>query len=458
MKRPTLPLLLLFAPAIFAAEPAKDSKPGEPTPQELKQLVRDNNAKVNALKRVLEGIPHWHNDKKARDTEFINSNVTEMVKLIRLPVGAPDAINEAEVHRLAARACAHPLNLRHFEFVKGHYQEAIKLAATPAQKARLTIEYADYMDLAAMEGDRASWDKVKIDAYAMQGLTDAARLDLLEMGIPGLDFEKEGIKVAGTNAALRAKYYERCLDHLQKATGYQNRGGNPLWYGQSSEHKLELAEAALADKAIADRNGQFAKRKVEALKELERFDEAEQYLLGLAASTNSYRRSSSLANIGDFYSERARRCGSEPYAPILEKAAAAYDSAVANDPKNGGYVSKLIAVLMQLKRYDEAMEKADYWVTISRDGKPGPQHYKVYADCWYYKGDYAKACEFYDKFDDGDKAMQRRYAESLYVVGRYDDAIEHINRCYDGGSFKKQNAYFIQKIEEKKAAEAAKSH
>ena len=75
------------------------------------------------------------------------------------------------------------------------------------------------------------------------------------------------------------------------------------------------------------------------------------------------------------------------------KSAAAYDAAVANDPRNGGYVSKLIAVLMQLKKYDEAMAKADYWVTITRDGKPEKQQYKVYADCWYYKGDYAKACE-----------------------------------------------------------------
>ncbi len=457
MKRATLPLLILSATALFAAEPAKDAaKPGELTPQEIKEIQKENNARLNTMRRTLEGLPNWHNDKKPRDIAFINSNVTEMVKLLRLPVGAADAINEAEVHRLAARSCAQPLNLRFFDFVKGHYQEAVKLAATSPQKARITVEYADYMDRAAMEGDRASWEKIKADAYAMQGLTDAARLDLLDMGIPGLDFEKEGIKVAGTNAALRAKYYERCLDRITKASGYQNRGGNPLRYGQSNEHKLEVAEMALADKGVTDRNGQFAKRKVEALKGLERFEEAEQFLLDLAASTNVKRRATASADLGEFYAERARRCASDPEPTLLAKAVSAYDAAIANDPKNGGYVSKQIAVLMQLKKYDEAMAKADYWVTISRDGKPDRQHYKVYADCWYYKGDYAKACEFYDKFDDGDKAMQRRYAESLYAVGRYDDAIEHIKRCYDGGSFKKQNAYFIRKIEEKKAAEAAR--
>ena len=214
-----LPLLLLSAAALFAAEPAKDAKPGELTPQEIKKIQLENNARLNTFRRTLEGLSNWHNDKKPRDTEFINSNVTEMVKLLRLPVGPADAINEAEVHRLAARSCAQPLNLKLFDFVKRHYQEAIKLADTPSQKARLTVEYADYMDRTCMEGDRASWDKVKTDAYAMQGLTDANRLDLLDMGIPGLDFEKEGIKVAGTNAALRAKYYERCLDRQQKAAG-----------------------------------------------------------------------------------------------------------------------------------------------------------------------------------------------------------------------------------------------
>ena len=453
MKRSTaLPLLLLAATALFAAEPAKEAEPGELTPQEIKKIQLENNAKLNTFRRTLEGLPNWHNDKKPRDTAFINSNVTEMVKLLRLPVGAANTINEAEVHRLAARSCAQPLNLRLFDFVKGHYLEALRLAASPAQKARLTVEYADYMDRTAMEAYRAHWDKVRADAYADPALQPADKLDLLDMGIPGFDFEQEGIKVAGTNAILRAKYYERCLDRIVKAAGYQNRGGNPLRYGQSNEHKLEVAEMALADKGVTDRNGQFAKRKVEALKGLERFEEAEQFLLELAASTNVKRRATASADLGEFYVERARRCASDPEPTLLMKAVSAYDTAITNDPRNGGYVSKQIAVLMQLKKYDEAMAKADYWVTISRDGKPDRQHYKVYADCWYYKGDYAKACEFYDKFDDGDKAMQRRYAESLYVVGRYDDAIEHIKRCYDGGSFKKQNAYFIQKIEEKKAA------
>jgi tetratricopeptide (TPR) repeat protein len=449
----SLPLIALAATSLLAAEPAKEAKPGELSPKELQQLVRDNNGRLNNLKRTLEGVSHWHNDKKPRDTAFVNSNVTEMVKLLHLPVGAADAFNEAEVHRLAARSCAHPLNLRLFDFVKGHYQEALRLAASPAQKARLTVEYADYMDHAAMEGDRAYWDKVRADVYADPALKPSDKLDLLDMGIPGLDFEKEGLAVAGTNGVLRARYYERCLDRISKANGYQNRGGNQLWYGQSDEHKLEVAEAALADAAIPEnKKGAFVKRKIEALKGLERFAEAESYLLEQAATTNNQRRAPFLVDLGDFYVERARRCASKPEPSLLEKAVASYESAIALSPRNGGYVSKQISALMQLRRYDDAMAKTDYWVTISRDGQADRQHYKVYADCWYYKGDYAKACEFYDKFDDGDKAMQRRYAESLYVVGRYDDAIAHIRRCYDGGSFRKQNAYFIRKIEEKKAA------
>ena len=459
MKHAFFPAILCLAAlssaALSAAEPAKAADPAALSPKEIQLLVRDNNAKLNNLKRVLEGVSHWHNDKKRRDTDFVNTNVAEMVKLLRLPVGAPDAFNEAEVHRLAARSCAHPLNLRLFDFVKGHYQEALRLAASPGQKARLTVEYADYMDRAAMEFDRAHWDKVKADAYADPALTPSDKLDLLDMGIPGLDFEKEGLKVAGTNGLLRARYYDRNLDRITKASGYQNRGGNQLWYGQSDEHKLEVAEAALADAAIPEgKKGIFVKRKIEALKGLERFDELEKYLVERTATTNSGPFAAASAALGEFYAERAKRLGGAPDAALLEKAVAAYGAAIEKDPRNAGYVSKQIAALMRLQKYDEAMAKADYWVTISRDGVADKNQYKVYADCWYYKGDYAKACEFYDKFDDGDRAMQRRYAESLYVLGRYDDAIEHIKRCYDGGSFRKQNAYFIRKIEEKKAAEA----
>ena len=226
MKHAFLPAILCLAAlssaTLSAAEPAKDAAGAAAlSPKELQQLVRDNNAKLNNLRRVLEGVSHWHNDKKRRDTEFVNSNVTEMVKLLHLPVGAPDAFNEAEVHRLAARTCAHPLNLRLFDFVKGHYQEALRLAASPGQKARLTVEYATYMDLACMEGDRASWDKAKADAYADPALSPSDRLDLLDMGIPGLDFEKEGLNVAGTNGVLRARYYDRLLDRVTKASAVQ---------------------------------------------------------------------------------------------------------------------------------------------------------------------------------------------------------------------------------------------
>ena len=459
MKTPlcTAPVFaLVLVASVHAAEPAKEA-PSAPTPEQIKALVRENNNKLNALKRVVEGMSHWHNDKVRRDTVAIDSNVTEMVKLLHLSVGAADAFNEAEVHRLAARACAHPLNLRLLAFVKGHYLEALKLADSPRQKAILTLEYADYMDLAAQEGDRAQWDKMKKDAYALPGLTPADKLEVLATGVPGLDFEEEGGKIAEANPELRGRYYTKCLERIGRANNYQNRGGNRLWYGQSDEHRLEIAEKALADKAVTGRErSECFRHRIEALKGLERFAEVESLLLENAASTNSGRRASGSAMLGDFYSERAKRLGGDDDVGLLEKAVAAYSTASACDPRNGGYVSKEIGALMRLRKYDEAMARADYWVTISRDGKADKNQYKVYADCWYYKGDYAKACEFYDKFDDGDKAMQRRYAESLYAVGRYDDAIAHIKRCYDGGSFRKQNAYFIKKIEEKKAAEAVR--
>ena len=444
-------LAALAATAVHAAEPVKDASP---TPQELQRLVRENNARLTVFRRYLEGMPNWHNDKVPRDPAVISSNVTEMVKLLRLPVGAADAINEAEVQRLAARAYAQPLNLRLFNHAKRHYQEALHLAATPSQKARLAVEFADYMDRAAMEGDRAQWDKAKRDALATPGLPSADRLELLAEGIPGLDFETEGWKVAAGDPALRIRFFELCLGRIAKANAYaNNRGGNRLWYGQSDEHKLEIAEKALAEPDVPQRKiDYFVKCKQEALVGLERFDEAENFLIGQAATTNVPRRVMALTMLAEFYVARAQRCFSDPHRPTLEKAVAAYDAAIALQPQNGGCVVKQIAALMQLGRYDDAIAKVDYLVSISRDKVADRQANKLYADCHYYKGDYAGACAYYDKFDDNDRAMQRRYAASLYAVGRYDDAIAHIKRSEDGGSWRAANAYFIRKIEERKAA------
>lgn len=442
----------LAAVAVFAAEPAKDAKPGELTPQQIQQLTRDNNGKLAQFKRTLEGIPNWHNDKMPRNPEFINSNVTEMVKLIKLPVGAATGITEAGIQALAARAYAQPLNLKWYDNAKKHYLEAIRLATKPFEKATLSYDYADYMLRAAMEGDSAQWNKAKADTLATPGLEPAGKLDILARGIAGMDFEQEGWKIAAGIPELHGKYYAQCLQAIANAGSYMNRGGNPLAYAQSDEHKLELAEKAIADTAIPEREKKlFFDRKFEALKGLERFADVENMLLARAASTNAWQRAEASAQLGDFYVERAQRYYGDPEPTLLRKALASYAVATAHQPLNGGYVAKQVAALMQLGEYDEAIAKNDLLVSLTRDKVADKSMNKTYADCHYYKGDYAKACEYYDKFDDGDQKMQRRYAEALYAVGRYDDAIAHIKRCYNDWSFKEANKYFIRKIEEKKA-------
>ena len=76
MKHAFFPAILCLAAltsaTLPAAEPAKDAaNPAALSPKELQLLVRENNAKLNNLRRVLEGVCHWHNDKKRRDTEFV---------------------------------------------------------------------------------------------------------------------------------------------------------------------------------------------------------------------------------------------------------------------------------------------------------------------------------------------------------------------------------------------------
>lgn len=443
----------LASAVCVAAEPAKTD---EARQKEIQQLVRANNQKIAVLKRTLEGIANWHNDKTPRNPESINSNITEMVKLIKLPEGGADAVSEAEVQRLAANAYAQPLNLRWYDNAKKHYLEAIKLAVKPSEKANFAYEYADYMNRAAMEGDAAQWNKAKVDAFDTPGLTEANKLGLLGRGIPGMDFEKDGWKLIADKPELHAWFYRTCFEAISRATGWQNKGGNPLAYGQSDEHKLELADKAIADAGIGERDkGMFYDKKLEALVGLERFDEAEQFLHSRAASTNSWQRAEASAKLGDFYVDRSARYYGDPNPALLQKALAAYAVALAHAPQNGGYVRKQVDAMMKAGMYREAIPRIDYWVSLARDKKADKFMLAAYADCYYYMGDYAKACEYYDRFDDGNQALQRRYAESLYVVGRYDDAIAHIKRSYNSWSFKEANKYFIRKIEEKKAAVAA---
>ena len=456
----TIQTLIVSAAALtsavcIAAEPVKTD---EARQKEIQQLVKANNQKIAALKRTMEGIPNWHNDKTPRNPEFINSNITEMVKLIKLPVGGADAVSEAEVQRLAAYAYAQPLNLRWYENAKKHYLEAIKLAVKPSEKANFAYEYADYMYRTAMEGDAAQWNKAKLDAFNTPGLTEAEKLSLLNRGLPGMDFEKDGWKLIADKPELHAWYYRLCFEAISKATGWQNKGGNPLSYAQSDEHKLELAEKAIDDTGIRERDKSlFYDKKLEALVGLERFDEAEQFLHSRAASTNSWQRAEASAKLGDFYVDRAVRYYGAPNAGLMDKALAAYAVALAHAPDNGGFVRKQVDAMMKAGKYEEAIPQIDYWVSLARDKKADKFMLAAYADCYYYMGDYAKACEYYDQFDDNNQALQHRYAESLYVIGRYDDAIAHIKRSYNSWSYKEANKYFIRKIEEKKAAAAATS-
>lgn len=436
---------------------ADDAKPAGPTPQEVQRLVQQNNAKASTFKRALEQIPNWHNDKTRRNAEFINSNATELVKLVKLPVGGATIVSEAGIEALVARAYAQPLNLKTYEQAKKHYIEAIRLSTKPSEKANLSWEYADYMYRAAMEGDTGQWNKAKKDAFALAGLEPIDKLNLLIRGIPDMDLEKEGWKIVEAIPALHARFFAECISSIKRAQGWQNDGGNMLSYAHSDERRLAIAEKAIDDPKIPSREkGQFYDAKFEALNAMERFAEAEDLLMMRAASTNANQRASASAQLGDFYVERAKRYYSDHEPSLLRKALAAYAVALAHDPKNGGYIRKQVNALMLLKNYDKAIERTDHWVELTRDKKPEREMLKIYAECWYYKGNYEKACEYYDQFDDNDRQLQRRYAESLYAIGRYDDAIAHIKRSYNEWSFKEANKYYIKKIEEKKAAEQAK--
>ena len=152
------------------------------------------------------------------------------------------------------------------------------------------------------------------------GVSAKTKLDFLQSGVPGLDFETEGRKVVDGDTAARADYYRRVTEPNRFYGGIGvKRLEDALRKGFSCEHMLALCDEALA--AVTPQDVPlFIGRKSIALTRLERFKEAEQLLLTSAATTNASLRRTYLGMLGDFYADRATRYYAEPYAPMLWRA------------------------------------------------------------------------------------------------------------------------------------------
>lgn len=442
------PLFCAIA-AIFASA-AAFAQTKQMTDAERRKIEQDNNHKQEQIARELGSLRYGSKDKPKTEAA-IAGNVTAMTELLGEKSVVPATRYDlGKINHLAATAYANPVNLHFYGKAKNHYLESIRLATSPDEKALRLYEYASYMLECAQEETREHWEKAMLEAYNTQGAAAATRLRMLEKSVPGLDLDKDGAALAGTDPSLQAVHLESCIKRIVKT--HRESPAKALDRKYSYEHGLELCENVLKNPGLKGRDYFVARRcKLQMLEKLEMYDEQERCILEwTTACQPGPEMGDAFFTLGEFYLARSRRYYMDPNPALLKKAIAAYGMAIANDPGRHYYIRKSIEALFLLKDYPAAILQVDKYVDTLRDKKPDPYALMSYGDAHYYMGDYAKACEFYGRFDSGDKAFQRRYAESLYATGRLDDAIKHIGRMYNSWSHAEANQYFIRKIEEQK--------
>lgn len=447
MKRHGIRLSALVALAALAAPAA---------PNATALAVRANNQALAALRRSVESACGRAWTRKAKDFAVVSSNITEMVRLVTLKEGAADAMTYGDVLALKARAYADPINLRFYDEAKAAYDAAVAAQEDADRQARVAYARARYLFLCGQEPVEPC-RKAMADAYRTPGLSPATRLDLLKEGVPGLSFRVEGRAVAeasGDPAVLRAWY-------VTETTPNRGRDADPLDPVNCADRRLALCEEALAKLPSAYR-AEFANRKLAALRDLSRWDEAEQLLLArLAALTNApaARRAAVCGELADLCVARADRYYQKPDESLTRRAIGFWEEGLAIDPKNAGFCRKIVERAMLIDDYAAASEKLDALTALMRDGKPDAWICAVRGDIAYFREDYETAVKWYQafpKFPDAPAVVRipnshQRFVGALFATGRYEACLKALDQCPNWWSFKDANAHFRRILEAKLA-------
>ncbi len=434
MNRKLVAMTMAVAAAALtaAAAPTEQEKAAQKKADELRRTVQQNNGRVNQLRQELERTSQDGN-RKAKNFAAVVSNVDEIVRLVTLKEGAASNSSVADAKLLLARAYARPVNLRYVDEAKKAYAAAVE-AAAPDRKASVERELALYL-YAVGEGPLPA--DPPDNAAQKPPLTDAP--------------------------ALVRWYQEKVKDQ-------------PWWSGTRDPLKPENAPEALiatCDQALSDLAGQdlrfrmpFIERKVSLLRGVCRWDDAEKILLGeLAKVTNVTDRAriTWLTRLADLYEARAARYYEKPDRALTDKAIWYLEEALRLDPKNTGYMRKIVERGFMLDDYVLAKTWLDHELELRKDHKPDEWMAGCYGDIAFFAGDYELAVTYYEMYPNIRSSpsrvripnAQQRYAGALYALGRYEDCLKAIDKCPNFWSFKDTNNYYRkllkQKIEEQKA-------
>jgi len=420
---------------------------------DMSKLVKENNAKAGALMqqitRTYGGLPRERPGTigSPKDLDALRKAAAELEKLVALKDGAPTVCDAAKIRWLMARAYSEPRNLRLTKEARAEFRKALEGVTKPDDRAQYAYDYATFEYDVAEDDAPEKWEAAQRAAYGTPGVSVPKKLDLLERGVPGCDYEKTAWPLVKDGAPeLRMRFYRRLLRHTDR-----NDPSHSLDRTNTPEYWLSVCDRAIADlgpKAA----GEFASRRQDCLRQLGRGDEVERELKAVFdTSTVRVERVNAASALGAHYRAMAQRYYAEPDPGLMKKAVDAY--AFAAGPGNAS--RELVETMMEAKMYREVVDRFAAKVDLV---KPDRWTAAPVADAYYYLGDYENAVRIYDAFGKNLHPGERnppnrfdRHVESLYAVGRYEDCLKAVDRMNDWRIWKARKEAYRQRLREKLA-------
>jgi len=441
-------VVVAMAMAVVAAEAAPDAKAKAANDRRLRDL-RGELARfasgVNARPSYARANPGGKNWAKIAELE------KEALALLALKDNAPDSVSASELYRTVGRAYGCPIHLRHTSEAEKAFAAAVGSAKTPDDQALANYWQADFKYREAKD-DGKKWLEAKKAAFATPGMSPALKLELLSAGVPGLRYEEDGWTVVEKAPELQRKYFDWLL-------GWQGYPSNLelTWFDRrgDSAHLLAVCDKALTVCPEKDRSYYRSRRRTYLL-QLGRGDEAEcEILHDLADAKKPNERASCYSALACLMAGRAQRYGAPADPALVEKSFRYFEMALEEDPKNGGPAQEYIVRAMAFRRYDVAKRLLAQWAGT----KPDRRYAGFLGDIAYYEGDYATAVKWYlshdkmENYDPHPPNRQDRIVESLYAVGRYEDALKKAENLASWFTWSDYKADLIATLKAKVAAE-----
>lgn len=336
------------------------------------------------------------------------------------------------------QAAWRPFDLTKVDSTLSALEKAGAETSDPGIRARAAYLSALIRFRAARDDEPARHLKAMRDAAEAKGVPPDVRFSLLcayRQWDRAYDYWRDAGAAFRADAGLyadpvaRGNFYWYALQAANPAELPQGRvqalGSLDVRY--SHERRLEIAETGLAD-GVMPRDprtrrttGELMSAKAQALFEMERFAEAEAWLVKATAADAPFRAEALMAS-GGYWLKRAARYSSDPHKPTLEKAYAAYAEAFALAPR-GDRLAALQMARTAVKLGDPVWARTAY-ADAARLGYPNLEGER--GENEFAAGDWAASERFLRSAPRLTDERRLLLARVLYAQGKYGAALENL--------------------------------